>query len=71
MLSKPLKAHRIYCTLYIFTELKCFEIIKAKYNLVMTEIFFNLGSGFYFSSLVASVLCFVLVIEFPKSDQVY
>lgn len=69
MLSKPLKAHRIYCTLYIFTELKCFEIIKAKCNLVMTENFFlNLRSGFYFSSLVASALCFVLVIEFPESD---
>lgn len=67
MLSKPLKAHRIYSTLYIFTELKCFEIIKAKCNLVMTEFFLNLGSGCYFSSLVASAPCFVLVIEFPES----
>lgn len=30
--------------------------------------FFNLGPGFYFSSLVASALRFVLVIEFAEGD---
>lgn len=67
MLSKPVKAHRIYCTLSIFTKLKCFEIIKAKCSLVRTEIFLIQSLGFIFSSLVATALCFLLVLEFPET----
>lgn len=68
MLSKPLKAQRIYCTLDIVTKLKRFEIIKAKCNLVMTEIFWIQDLGFISSLLVAPAFYFLLVIEFPETD---
>ena len=58
---KNLKAHRIYCTLYIFTKLKCFEIIKVKCNLVMTEIFLVKDLDFIFSHLW--LLCFVFFLQ--------
>ena len=53
--QKCLKAHRIYCSLYIFTKLKCFEIVKGKCNLVMTEIFLVKDLSFIFSLTVATM----------------